>query len=172
VNHNYPIIRYAEILLNYAEAVNEAYGTPDVAPAGYPMSARDAVNQIRARATFPTYTASVPPGMPTKAKGKSMPPIPAGLSQDQMRAKIRHERRIEFAYEEQRYWDVRRWKIGKQTENIYSQTIFTKDGKTFTYGTTLLEVRLWDDKYSLFPIWENELLKNKDLTQNPGWGNF
>ena len=172
VNHNYPIIRYAEILLNYAEAVNEAFGTPDVAPAGYPMSARDAVNQIRARATFPAYTASVPPGMPIKAKGKSMPPIPAGLSQDQMRAKIRHERRIEFAYEEQRYWDVRRWKIGKQTENIYSQTIFTKDGKTFTYGTTLLEVRLWDDKYSLFPIWENELLKNKDLTQNPGWGNF
>ena len=172
VNHNYPIIRYAEILLNYAEAVNEAFPTPDVAPAGYPMSARDAVNQIRARATFPAYTASVPPGMPIKAKGKSMPPIPAGLTQDQMRAKIRHERRIEFAYEEQRYWDVRRWKIGKQTENIYSQTIFTKDGKTFTYGTTLLEVRLWDDKYSLFPIWENELLKNRDLKQNPGWGNF
>ena len=172
VNHNYPIIRYAEILLNYAEAVNEAFGTPDVAPAGYPMSVRDAVNQIRARATFPAYTASIPPGMPIKAKGKSMPPIPAGLTQDQMRAKIRHERRIEFAYEEQRYWDVRRWKIGKQTENIYSQTIFTKDGKTFTYGATLLEVRLWDDKYSLFPIWENELLKNKDLKQNPGWGNF
>lgn len=172
VNHNYPIFRYAEILLNYAEAVNEAFGSPDVAPAGYPMSARDAVNLIRARATFPSYTASIPPGMPIKAKGKSMPPIPAGLTKDQMDEKIRHERRIEFAFEEQRYWDVRRWKIGKQTENIYSQTIFTKDGKTFTYGTTLLEVRLWDDKYSLFPMWESELLKNKDLKQNPGWGNF
>lgn len=172
VNHNYPIIRYAEILLNYAEAVNEAFGSPDVAPAGYPMSARDAVNLIRARATFPSYTASVPPGMPIKAKGKSMPPVAAGLTKDQMREKIRHERRIEFFFEEQRFWDIRRWKIGKQTENIYSQTIFTKDGKTFTYGATLLEVRLWDDKYNLFPMWESELMKNKDLVQNPGWGNF
>ena len=98
VNHNYPIIRYAEILLNYAEAVNEAFGNPDVAPAGYPMSAREAVNQIRERATFPGYTKTIPPGMPVKAKGKSMPPIPAGLSQDHMREKIRHERRIEFFF--------------------------------------------------------------------------
>jgi starch-binding outer membrane protein, SusD/RagB family len=172
VNHNYPIIRYAEILLNYAEAVNEAFGTPDVPPAGYPMSARDAVNLIRKRATFPAYTASVPPGMPVKAKGKSMPDIQTGLSKDQMRDKIRHERRIEFAFEEQRFWDVRRWKIGKQTENIYSQTIISKDGKTFKYGFNLLEVRLWDDKYSLFPMWENELMKNPKLVQNPGWGKF
>lgn len=172
INHNYPIIRYAEILLNYAEAVNEAFGNPDVTPAGYPMSARDAINQIRARATFPAYTASIPPGMPINAKGKSMPPIPTGLTKDQMRAKIWHERRVEMFYEEQRFFDVRRWKIGKQTENIYSQKIFTKDGKIFTYGATLLEVRLWDDKYNLFPMWESELLKNKNLVQNPGWGNF
>jgi hypothetical protein len=172
VNHNYPIIRYAEILLDYAEAVNEAYDNPDVAPGGYPMSARDAVNLIRQRAVFPAYKNSIPPGMPTKAAGKSMPPIATGLSKDQMRNKIRHERRIELALEEQRYWDIRRWKIGKQTENIYSQTVFTNDGKKFKYGVTLLEVRLWDDKYSLFPMWEKELQKNKDLKQNPGWGKF
>ncbi len=172
VNHNYPIIRYAEILLNYAEAVNEAFGNPDVAPSGYPMSARDAVNLIRARATFPAYSASVPPGMPVKAKGKSMPPLPAGLTKDVMREKIRHERRIEFAYEEQRFWDVRRWKIGKQTEKIYSQGVYKKDNGTFRYTAEILEIRLWDDKYSLFPMWETELLKNKSLVQNPGWGNF
>jgi hypothetical protein len=172
VNHNYPIIRYAEILLNYAEAVNEAFGTPDVAPAGYPMSAADAVNLIRTRAAFPNYTTSIPPGMPVKAKGKSMPPIPAGLTKDRMRDKIRHERRIEFAYEEQRYWDVRRWKIGKQTEKIYSQRIYKQNNGTFRYDAELLEIRLWDDKYSLFPMWETERLKNKNLTQNPGWGNF
>jgi starch-binding outer membrane protein, SusD/RagB family len=172
VNHNYPIIRYAEILLNYAEAVNEAFSSPDVAPGGYPMSARDAVNQIRARAIFPAYTATIPPGMPIKAKGKSMPPIPTGLTQEQMRAKIRHERRIEFAYEEQRFWDIRRWKIGKQTENIYGQTIFKRDNGTFRYATSLIEVRLWDDKYNLFPMWESELMKNPKLVQNPGWGKF
>ena len=172
VNHNYPIIRYAEILLNYAEAVNEAFGNPDVAPAGYPMSARDAVNLIRARATFPAYSASVPPGMPIAAKGKAMPPIATGLTKDQMRAKIWHERRIEMFYEEQRFWDVRRWKIGKQTENIYTQTILKQTNGTFKYGTSLLEVRLWDDKYSLFPIKEAELMKNPVLVQNPGWGKF
>jgi len=172
VNHNYPIIRYAEILLNYAEVVNEAFSTPDIAPAGYPMSARDAVNQIRARAIFPAYTASVPPGLPVKAKGKSMPPIAAGLSKDQMREKIRHERRIEFAFEEQRFWDVRRWKIGNQTEKIYSQRIYKRDNGTYRYDAELLEIRLWNDKYSLLPMWENEMLKNKSLVQNPGWGNF
>jgi len=172
VNHNYPIIRYAEILLNYAEAVNEAFGIPDVAPAGYPMSARDAVNQIRARATFPAYSASVPPGMPIAAKGKSMPPIAAGLTKDQMRAKIWHERRIEMFYEEQRFWDVRRWKIGKVTENIYTQTCLKQDNGTFKYGTSLLEIRLWNDKYSLIPIKEGELMKNPALVQNPGWGKF
>jgi starch-binding outer membrane protein, SusD/RagB family len=172
VNHNYPIIRYAEILLNYAEAVNEAFGNPDAVPPGYPMSARDAVNLIRARASFPNYTASVPPGMPVKAKGKSMPPLPAGLTKEQMREKIRHERRVEFFYEEQRYWDVRRWKIGKQTEKIYAQRVYKKDDGTFRYDAELLEIRLWDNKYSLFPMWETELLKNKVLVQNPGWGNF
>ncbi len=172
VNHNYPIIRYAEILLNYAEAVNEAFGTPDIVPPGYPMSARDAVNLIRERAAFPAYTKTVPPGMPVKAKGKSMPPVPSGLTQSEMRRKIRHERRIEFAYEEQRFWDVRRWKIAEETEKIYVQRVYKKDDGSFRYDAELLEIRLWNDKYSLFPIWENELQKNKDLVQNPGWGNF
>ena len=36
----------------------------------------------------------------------------------------------------------------------------------------LLEIRMWDEKYNLWPMWESELLKNKELTQNPGWGNF
>jgi hypothetical protein len=89
-----------------------------------------------------------------------------------MREKIRHERRIEFFYEEQRFWDIRRWKIGKQTEKIYSQRVYKQDNGNYRYDAELLEIRLWDDKYSLFPMWESELLKNKDLTQNPGWGNF
>jgi hypothetical protein len=172
VNHNYPIIRYAEILLNYAEAVNEAFGNPDVVPAGFPMSARDAVNLIRERAVFPNYTASIPPGMPVKAKGKSMPPIPSGLTKDQMREKIRHERRVEFFYEEQRFWDVRRWKIAKQTEKVYAQRVFKKSDGTYRYAAELLQIRPWDDKYSLFPMWESELLKNDKLSQNPGWGKF
>jgi starch-binding outer membrane protein, SusD/RagB family len=171
VNHNWPIFRYAEILLNYAEAVNEAFGNPDVAPPGYPMSAREAVNMIRERAVFPTYTnnAIAPAGMPLNAKGKSMPPLPTGLSKNEMRDRIRHERRIELAFEEHRFWDVRRWMIGKDTENIYAQRIFKRDNGTYRYDVELLEVREWNDKFYRFPIMEAEMMKNKNLEQNPGW---
>lgn len=171
VNHNYPIFRYAEFLLNYAEAVNEAFGNPDVAPAGYPMSARDAVNMIRARATFPSYSnnANVPKGMPLNAKGKSMPPIAAGLNQDEMRNKIRHERRIELAFEEHRFWDVRRWKIGPETQNIYGQLVYKKDDGSYRYDIQNLVIREWRDKFYLFPIPESETMKNENLVQNPGW---
>jgi len=171
VTHNYPIFRYAEFLLNYAEAVNEAFGNPDVAPAGYPMSAREAVNMIRRRATYPSYAnnAIVPVGMPLNAKGKSMPDIPAGLSKDQMRHKIRHERRIELAFEEHRFWDVRRWKIGDQTQYIYGQTVYKRNDGSFKYGISLIMIREWRDKFYLFPIKEAEMMKNPNLVQNPGW---
>jgi hypothetical protein len=80
-------LRYAEILLIYAEAQNEAVG-PD-------QSVYDAINAIRQR------------------PGVGMPPLPAGLSQAGMRTRIRHERRIELALEGQRYFDLKRWKIDR-----------------------------------------------------------
>jgi hypothetical protein len=82
-------IRYAEVLLNYAEAKNEASG-PDA-------SVYSAINAIRKRA--------------------GMPDLEAGLSKDQMRAKIRNERRIELAFEEHRFFDIRRWKIAESLLN-------------------------------------------------------
>ncbi|HET7898370.1 MAG TPA: RagB/SusD family nutrient uptake outer membrane protein, partial [Flavisolibacter sp.] len=88
-SYNWPMIRYAEVLLNYAESQNEAAG-PDA-------SVYSAVNQVRQRA--------------------GMPVVPAGLSQTQMRAVIRHERRIELAFEDFRYWDVKRWGL--------AETLFT-----------------------------------------------
>ncbi len=172
VNHNYPIFRYAEILLNYAEALNEAFDNPDVAPSGYPMSAREAINMIRERAVFPAYTSAnnIPPGMPVKAKGKSMPPIASGLTKDKMRAKIRHERRIELAFEENRFWDIRRWKIGEDTQRAYAQRVYKSDDGTFRYDVEMIQFREWKDKFYLFPIRESEIQKNPDnLQQNPGW---
>lgn len=80
-------LRYAEILLIYAEAQNEAVG-PDA-------SVYSAINQIRER------------------PGVNMPDLPAGLSQDSMRTRIRHERRIELAMEGQRYFDLKRWKLDR-----------------------------------------------------------
>lgn len=170
--HDWPIFRYAEILLNYAEALNEAFPNPDVAPAGYPMSAREAVNQIRERAVFPEYDVErvIPIGMPVKAMGKSLPPLPEGLSKEQMRERIRLERRIELAFEEHRFWDVRRWKIAKQVhEKIYRQTIYKQDDNSIKYGYTDLIFRPWNDRMNLLPIMELEIRKNSKLEQNPGW---
>jgi hypothetical protein len=94
--HCFPLLRYGEILLNYAEAMNEAYG-PDADPETYGMTARAAVQLIRKRAGLTANTdlsLNVPVG-----------------NQNGMRDAIRHERRIELAFEEHRHLDVRRWKI-------------------------------------------------------------
>ncbi len=107
--------RYAEVLLNYAEAANEAYG-PDVLPAGATFTARAAVNQVRAR------------------MGVNMPAIAAGISQTQLRDLVRSERRVELAFEEHRYYDVRRWKIADITENKPAGgMLIGKSGSNFTY---------------------------------------
>ena len=86
---NYIVLRYADILLMYAEAQNEFAG-PD--PSVY-----DAINKIRKRA--------------------GMPDIPAGLSQDDMREAIHQERRVEFACEGYYYNDIRRWKTAENVMN-------------------------------------------------------
>lgn len=138
--------RYAEILLNYAEAQNEAAG-PD-------QSVYDAVNAIRRRT------------------GVGMPALPTGLSQAQMRDAIRKERQIELAFEEHRYYDVRRWKIANVTENVPAYGIeVTKNGTSFTYTRKeALSGRRFEDKHYFLPIPRAEILASGGkLTQNPGY---
>lgn len=145
--------RYAEILLNYAEAANEAYG-PDVLPTGATMSARQALNLVRSRASV------------------EMPEIPAGRSKDDFRNDVRYERRVELAFEEHRFYDVRRWKIAETTENVpaYGVTI-TKNGSTFTYTRKeALSDRRFEEKHYWLPIPRAEILSsNGKLEQNTGY---
>lgn len=140
-------MRYAEVLLNYAEAQNEAVG-PDV-------SVYNAVNQIRQR-----------PGI-------SMPPLPAGLTQAEMRTRIRNERRIELAFEEHRYYDVRRWKIASVTENkpAYGISVTKQTNGTLTYATQVaLTGRSFTDKNYWLPIPLAEIQSsNNKLAQNAGY---
>jgi hypothetical protein len=146
-------IRYAEILLNFAEAANEAYGA-DVVPSGSTLSARTAVNLIRQR------------------PGVNMPALPAGLSQSQMRDAIRYERRVELAFEEHRFYDVRRWKIADVTENKPANGItITKTGSTFTYTTKLaLDGRHFETKHYWLPIPRSEIqASNNKIQQNSGY---
>ncbi|TLX71370.1 RagB/SusD family nutrient uptake outer membrane protein [Labilibacter sediminis] len=145
--HNWVLFRYAEVLLNYAEAMNEAYGGPEAAgPHG--MTALQAVNLVRLRA--------------------GMPEFPAGMSQDDFRAKLRNERRVELAFEDHRFWDVRRWETGPETD-IKGVTVVLNPFGGYVYNESDVETRVWDSKMNLYPIPQVERFKNPKLGQNPGW---
>lgn len=151
-------IRYGEILLNYAEACIEL---------GQDAEARTYINMIRTRAGQPAIAASV--------------------TGDALKETYRHERRIELAYEEHRFWDVRRWLIGpvayKQTSSVEVRYVTSEasvpayrkaDGSTygapiFSKKLTPGDARAWLNKAYFFPIMRNEMNKNTKLVQNPGY---
>ena len=149
--HSWPIIRYAEILLNFAEAMNEAYG-PDVDIYGDGKTARWAVNQVRERAGMPDVAAT---------------------NQADMRKKIRHERQIELAFEEHRFWDVRRWGADVAKSALAAPLMgvkAVKSGAGFTYTEFKVEDREFENHMIYFPIPQSEVLSsNGNIAQNPGW---
>jgi len=154
--HNFPIFRYAEILLNYAEAMNEA--------ADNAINRTEAFNQLKAlrlRAGIPIgTTAGYQHGLKTT------------MTQAEMREAIRHERRVEMAFEEQRFWDIRRWKIAETVLNgtLHGMQIIKNANGTFSYTRTdALNVTFDATKMYRYPIAASEVNKNRNLTQNPGW---
>ena len=162
VNQNYPYLRYAEVLLNYAEAMNEAFG-PDVDALGIGKTALQAVNEVRTRAKYPTGKTEylgLTGGMPALTSG----------NKDQVRTKIHHERRVELSYEEHRFWDVRRWKLLPSTmTDIQAQLPVYKKNGTLEYQIKTIDTRFFDAKMYRMPIPQSELLANPLLVQNPGW---
>jgi starch-binding outer membrane protein, SusD/RagB family len=147
-----PLIRYAEILLNYAEALNESGNT---------LLAIEQVKAIRLRA-------GIKPGI------NSDYGIPATPTQSELRALIQNERSVELAFEEHRFWDVRRWKIAPQTETAEMQGMqITKVGSSYTYKRFKLNRQhFWpaNNNYYLMPYAQGELAKLPGiLVQNPGW---
>lgn len=146
-HHNWILFRYAEVLLNYAEAMIHVNGNCDFKDATYTMSAREALNAVRKRA-----------GMPEVAV----------CSQDEFLTRVKHERRVEMAFEGQRFWDLRRWKNLDETKNIYAVRITHHNG-VLSYEKTLLSERSVSDKLYFYPIANVELFKNKKLVQNSGW---
>ena len=141
--HSWILFRLGEIYLNYAEALNEYEpGNPDI---------RSYLNEVRAR------------------EGVSMPGVPFGLSQDDMRDRIRHERRIELAFEDHRFWDVRRWMIAETTLNVPLRGVeIEKQGDNFIYTPIIVENRRFEKKMYLYPIPQNEISVAK-WSQNPLW---
>jgi hypothetical protein len=136
--------RYAEVLLNYAEAQNEATG-----PDGTVYSA---INLIRQRVNQPV--------------------LPAGLSQTQMRDAIRKERQVELAFEEHRFYDVRRWKIADVTENVpaYGIDVAVSGGSYVYTRKVALSGRAFAAKHYWLPIPRTEIQSsNNKITQNTGY---
>ncbi|PHN08672.1 RagB/SusD family nutrient uptake outer membrane protein [Flavilitoribacter nigricans] len=136
-------IRLAEVLLNYAEAKNETSG-PD-------GSVYEAINRIRQRA--------------------GMPNLPAGLSQDDMRERIRNERRVELAFEEHRYFDIRRWGIAEDLLNgpLLGMKITPNGLGGYTYSKIEFEERKFPTKLYVLPIPQDEIDKNPAARQINGW---
>ena len=149
-DHNWVIFRYAEILLNYAEAAAQAYG-PDIKPAGLSLTAREAVNLVRARQSV------------------QMPAFPEGISTTDFLARLRNERRVELAFEGHRFWDLRRWRLMDEMKDIYQVRIEKKADGSFTYLKQKLISYTISNKLYFYPFANAELYKNKRLKQNPGW---
>lgn len=150
--HYFPLFRAGEVLLNYAEAMNEAYG-PVADPYGDGKTAKWAVDEVRKRAGMPVIP-------------------PAGLNYETMKRKIMQERRIELAFEEHRHWDIRRWKIAEEVLNEPIKGVRIEAGEkgnSYTYFD--VEKRLFSSKMYLYPIPKSECYKNKSLVQNPLWDN-
>ena len=149
--HNWVAYRWGEVLLNYAEAVNEAFG-PSTVPAGYPMSAMAALKKVRDRASM------------------SLPPIAAGTV-DSFRAAVKRERRVELAFEDHRYWDLLRWKDAMTVLNNPVQGVqITKTNGTYSYKVVDVAGRTFKNENYYLPFMRSEIQNSGGtLEQNPGY---
>ena len=142
-------MRYAEVLLNLAECAAEVGNKSD--------EVYTILKDIRKRA-----------GITANADG--LYGLKANMSQQELIDAVLYERRIELAFEEHRYWDIRRWRLAEQ---VYAQPIqgmyITKSQTSTTYVPQAVLNVQWDNKRYFYPIPYSEVIKNKNMVQNPNW---
>lgn len=149
--HNWIHFRYAEILLNYAEAANEAWGIDDGSKVSTNTTARMALNMVRNRAGLADVDLSKFAGANDKEK---------------MRNAIKAERRVELAFEDHRFWDLLRWKDADALKQNITGVAF--NGSTYT--PTMVETRVFEEHMLRYPIPYSEVSKsNGVISQNPAW---
>jgi len=143
-------IRYAEILLNKAEAA---------ANLGQLATAREALNKVRSRVGMPDVTTT---------------------NQAELIQQIRQEREVELAFEEFRYFDVRRWKTAPEAytdaHKVRIEGHLDSNGELlvnnrydYKYNVTTVDDRQWNPKAYFLPISNDEMNRNPNLVQNPGY---
>lgn len=146
----WPYLRLAEIMLDYAEVINETDGRPD--DTAYKM-----VNDVRARV--------------------GLGPLPSGLGKDAFREAVLREKALELGFEEVRWFDlVRHDRQNDFTKTLYglrSKGNDLNNPTEFTFEKITLTGRYWqsnwDTRWYLAPIPQNEINKDYGMTQNPGW---
>ena len=163
MNKVFPIFRYAEVLLNYAEALNELNGSYTETATGITVS-RD-LNQIQAAVNRVRFRAGLPGLSPAEL-----------ASQETIRNAIKLERKVEFALEGRRYHDLRRWldapaAYSKPVVGMNVKATSSQRERFFTRTTisNLLTTRVWSFKNYFWPIPKNSMDKNSKLVQNPSW---
>ena len=154
--HNFNYFRYAEVLLNFAEAENEYLDAPSA-------EVYNTIVQIRKRAEI------IQNSTPATTYGYG---LKNNMTKDEMRTVIRNERRIELAFEEHHFWDIRRWLTAKQvlTGTLHGKKILRANSGLVTYETKdVQQVSFGNANRYLFPIPNSEMIRNGNLVQNPGW---
>ncbi|MDB4133723.1 RagB/SusD family nutrient uptake outer membrane protein [Flavobacteriaceae bacterium] len=155
--YSFPIIRLSDLYLLYAEALNEVKESPDSEVYEYIQKVRDKAGLDDGGDLVNTWQLySSNPSKPSSKEG--------------MRDIIHQERMIELALEGHRYWDLRRWKLADEyfSQPIRGWNIFRPDVEGF-YEVENIYYRNYLIKDYLWPISQNELLRNPNLVQNPGW---
>lgn len=156
ITNSWPLIRLAELYLNYAEAYNEYYG-PGAEVYKY-------LDQLRARS-----------GVPSVEDAWSDPEIAKTLNKhldkDGLREIIHQERMIELAFEGHRYRDIRRWKKAQEYFSVPVQGLsINEDDPNYFYTVKDISQRSFiTPRDYLQPIKLEELNVNSNLVQNPGW---
>lgn len=142
-------IRYAEVLLSFAEAQNEAQG-PNTGGTASGLTSLQAVNMVRSRAGMPDLV---------------------GLDQSQLRERIRNERRVELSLEEHRYYDVRRWLIAEATEGVPARkAVRTDSGYDFSQQADNMGPKAFSIEHYWIPIPQDDItISNGALAQNPNY---
>jgi hypothetical protein len=150
--------RWAHMVLNYAEAINQLDGPTSAAR--YGLSARDAIKYLRTRKTYDNATLfTTDPYLD----------VVANLGRVDFNEFVKNERRLETCFEGIRFFDLRRWSTTLEAINtpVYKAVVIRNDDGTFTYDKAVVENRVYNSLY--LPIPYNEILKMDKLIQNEGW---
>jgi hypothetical protein len=168
--YDVPIVRLAGVLLEYAEAVNEAYG-----PTGHSVNlptftAIDAVNKVRNRVMCPPYTNTYPDLYDFQVGGTPLPNVDAKYTanKDIFRQAIRNERAVELAFESKRWNDMRRWGIASNVK--WREKWELQFDKAHTFFTKVLQVTsVFEPKHWWLPFKVKDAALYPTFKQNPGW---